>query len=1144
MSPTSDEARVVRFWLAAEMFSPPQIPKRDIRRHVVDVRPGEPMPWEPGSPLSRLPVRQDQVWRHEVFGGVYDLRQVRDALISLYGEDMDLEQQEPVSGQSAIFACSVDADGVLVDESAVLSACASALGRARARHRSGDTWLDDFAQDAAYYGDELGKLAGLSHAGAVRLLSATIRAAVPAAVQGGVGAAVTGALTPVSGPVVAAAAGAMAGSAAGTVTGALTGDTSSDAPTSGAAPTGDTALARLDLQPLTGAELARFTQQLSSRLGVTEDLKPRLIRVHSYLVSVTKTNDATESSFLNSFFMADLGQVVKAVSAGDIGHGLAAYLMDEGKITMADRVDVRQDPLVLRSLGTPEHIPLGRWIADTDRALALSQQFAVNRIIDQLGAGTGVFAVNGPPGTGKTTMLRDLIAAVVVQRALRLAEMTTPDDAFRGRRTYSWRLDKWSHTIVAPCPDVTGFEMVVASSNNGAVENVTEEIPGPKGIGAQWLEAASRLDYFSATAQVVWGRDAWGMIAAKLGNRRNRSDLVQAFWWGNATTGEAPRSPTPAPVDPSAEEPPADGMMRVLQRLEVATVHWPTAVAAFRRAEQKVRALAAERQKVAAAIGRLPALTREIEPLEARVHASEKTCAEFRSKQEQLGGLVRVADAQSQVARDRYELHHRLKPGLIASLSTRFRAGREWHAADQERRAEYLAAAKKAADLRQVADDTAAQVLAAMQERDQSRRARNEASAELVRLNDLVRNARQQWGDHIPEDAEYAAASSETAVQQRERSTPWADAEFAAARTELFLAALRLHKAFITAEARTIRRNLSALMDVLDGKGRPRPQALLAAWQTLFLVVPVVSSTFASIGRLFAGLGSESLGWLFIDEAGQAAPQQAVGAIWRARRAVVVGDPLQLEPVVTLPWGGQQALLHQFRVAGDWAPGRTSVQQVADRLAQYGTDLPGGLPDSSDRVWIGSPLRVHRRCDEPMFGICNQIAYDGLMVYGTPRRDAFHGANIWYDVEGTECRGHWVTAEGKALQEILTGLKNAAIPADEIRVLSPFRQVGEEARKLHQEIFPEVGQQQRKQWVGTVHTMQGKEADVVVLVLGTHPDQVSARRWAAARPNLLNVAVSRARRRLYVVGNRNSWCSLNYFSTLAANLRPYRQGGS
>jgi hypothetical protein len=46
---------------------------------------------------------------------------------------------------------------------------------------------------------------------------------------------------------------------------------------------------------------------------------------------------------------------------------------------------------------------------------------------------------------------------------------------------------------------------------------------------------------------------------------------------------------------------------------------------------------------------------------------------------------------------------------------------------------------------------------------------------------------------------------------------------------ELFLAALALHRALILAEARTFRRNLNALMDILGGKGRPSDAQTLAA---------------------------------------------------------------------------------------------------------------------------------------------------------------------------------------------------------------------------------------------------------------------------------------------------------------------------
>ena len=73
--------------------------------------------------------------------------------------------------------------------------------------------------------------------------------------------------------------------------------------------------------------------------------------------------------------------------------------------------------------------------------------------------------------------------------------------------------------------------------------------------------------------------------------------------------------------------------------------------------------------------------------------------------------------------------------------------------------------------------------------------------------------------------------------------------------------------------------------------------------------------------------------------------------------------------------------------------------------------------------------------------------------------------------------------------------------------------------------------------IGTVHVVQGREAEGVIFVLGAPaPKQVGARRWAGGRPNLLNVAVTRAKEVLYIVGNRRLWREAGLFCEVDARM--------
>jgi hypothetical protein len=259
---------------------------------------------------------------------------------------------------------------------------------------------------------------------------------------------------------------------------------------------------------------------------------------------------------------------------------------------------------------------------------------------------------------------------------------------------------------------------------------------------------------------------------------------------------------------------------------------------------------------------------------------------------------------------------------------------------------------------------------------------------------------------------------------------------------------------------------------------------------------------------------------------------------------VVVGDPLQIPPVVTMPKRLIEEICSFFNVDKPlWSAPEASAQALADRAAKYQSSFDS---DTGPRP-VGVPLLVHRRCQDPMFSVSNAIAYNGLMVHQAgPKREgpiaAALGSTGWLSVDG-DAGSKWCPLEGEVVIGLLRKLVAAGVREPNLFIITPFRVVAQEMRyRLQQQDSPlealtRDAQTWMKERVGTIHTFQGDQADTVILLLGAPmASQNGARDWAAGTPNILNVAVSRAKQNFYVVGSYGAWAGAGYCRELAARL--------
>ena len=267
---------------------------------------------------------------------------------------------------------------------------------------------------------------------------------------------------------------------------------------------------------------------------------------------------------------------------------------------------------------------------------------------------------------------------------------------------------------------------------------------------------------------------------------------------------------------------------------------------------------------------------------------------------------------------------------------------------------------------------------------------------------------------------------------------------------------------------------------------------------------------------------------VIIDEASQCAVAVALPLAYRAKRLAVVGDPNQLTPIVKLATPQADRLARQAGVD-------------RQKLRQLGQDAIDGSTFLAFREAIGPDhvllLDEHYRCHPRIARWFNQAFYSDALTVLTDisQMPSDRRGMGWTDVSGSATRGRagsWVN-QAEAV-EVLRVLGPLLESGRSVGVVTPFSAQASLIRDLANSRFPAGVMSAADFTCGTAHRLQGDERDVIVFSAVVAPGLASrTARWVELSRNLLNVAASRARHHLIILGHPTAPTEMN-IPTLAA----------
>ncbi|BBO83791.1 hypothetical protein DSCO28_43570 [Desulfosarcina ovata subsp. sediminis] len=284
----------------------------------------------------------------------------------------------------------------------------------------------------------------------------------------------------------------------------------------------------------------------------------------------------------------------------------------------------------------------------------------------------------------------------------------------------------------------------------------------------------------------------------------------------------------------------------------------------------------------------------------------------------------------------------------------------------------------------------------------------------------------------------------------------------------------------------------------------------------------------------------EEIDLLIVDEAGQALPDVSAASFALAKKALIVGDTDQIQPVWNIPASVDRSNLALFDLLGDeqsyerWLnsgllASSGNLMRLAQRQCHY---------HQFEQLQRGLYLTEHRRCFDDIVGYCNDLVYRGVLEplrgkskdkvpWGTMALQPVYSSSKSFggsrgNPGEAKAIAHWLMTQYRTLldyarqqDEKYRDLEDAEVLRKTVGIVTPF---SKQAVLIRSEL-KRAGIDGLT--IGTVHSLQGDERLVVLFSTVYGENDKNSGKFYDAGPNMLNVAVSRAKDAFIAFGDPN-----------------------